>query len=169
MLKLTRQRESRWIELAGLGVRIKVKPLTTAIMEAFRSEAIKRLAALRLQADEQARAGFPLDPAGANITNPAWRDGLAAQMMAEGLLRYAAEEWEGVVGDDGGPLPLDAAAIEAFAAHDVAASAFLREVMAPIADVAAEGNASAPFSPGAGEGDAIIAPDAAMVGAAPVH
>ena len=42
MLKLTRQRESRWIELDGLGVRIKVKPLTTAIMEAFRSEAIKR-------------------------------------------------------------------------------------------------------------------------------
>jgi len=169
MIRLSFARESRWLDLPAIGVRIKVKPLTTAVMEAFRSDAVKRIALLRQEAEAQAEAGFPMDPTGPNVTNPAWRDGLAAQMMAEGILRYAAEAWEGVAGEDGEPLPLDAASIQAFAAHDQAAGAFLREVLAPMDAVRAEGNGFAPSSHGhAGEG-ATTAPAAAMTDAPPVH
>lgn len=169
MIRLSMQRESRWIDLDGLGVRLRVKPLTTAIMEAFRSEAVKRIAALRQQAEQQAGAGFPLDPTGPNVTNPAWRDGLAAQFMAEALLRYAVEEWEGVTDDAGAPLPIDPASIEAFAAHDAAANAFLREIMAPLSAVAAEGNGSAPSSPGDGGAEPTTAPAAGTEAAPAVH
>ncbi len=169
MLRLTRQRESRWIELEGLGVRIQVRPVTTAIAATVRAEAQKRAAALWADAEKQKEAGFDPDPTGANITNPHWRAGLVNQLHAELLLRYAAEAWEGVVGEDGAALPIDAASAMAFAEHDGAAQAFLKAMYAEEDAAAAEGNASAPFSPGAGEGGAITAPAASPGAAQPVH
>jgi hypothetical protein len=159
MLRLTMQRESRWLELAGLGVSIKMRPLTTAVVTAAKSEAIKRLAAMQAAAEEKAAAGF--DAEGPGFTDANWRAGLIEQYVAEALLRYGAEEWSGVGDADGNPLPLGPAAFEAFAAHEPAARAFLAAALDPLDAVAAEGNVCAPSLPGAGGEGANTAPDAA--------
>ena len=160
MLRLTPQTESRWIDLPRFGARIRIRPLSTAVMAAARGEASKRVAMLWREAEAQEQAGFPPDPTGPSFANPIWRDGVVRQYFAAALLRYAAEAWEGVADQDGNPLLLDAVAAEAFAAHDEAASAFLDAALAPIEALAAEGNASAPSSPGAGDEGANTVPAA---------
>jgi hypothetical protein len=48
MLRLKPQTESAWIDLPKVGARVKVRPLTTSIVTAAKSEARKRVAAGRL-------------------------------------------------------------------------------------------------------------------------
>lgn len=165
MLRLTPQKDSRWVEIARFGVRIKLRPLTTAVMSAARAEAAKRLALLWQEHRDKAEAGFAGEDTGPSMDNVNWRDGIVRQYFAAALLRYAGEAWEGVGDEDGEPLPLNSVAAEKFAEHDDAASAFLEAAMAPLDALAAEGNGSALSSPGAGEEDASIAPDAEMVAA----
>jgi hypothetical protein len=169
MLRLVPQKESRWVELDKLGVSVKIRPLTTAVVTAAKSEAIKRVAALRAEAEAQEEAGFPPDPLRPGYANPDWRAGLIEQFVAEALLRFAAEEWTGVGDEHGNPLPLTPEAIQAFAQHEPAARAFLEAAQAPIYAATAEGNVSAPFSNGAGGTGASTAPDAAMPDAPPAH
>lgn len=165
MLRLSTRREPAWIELPAVGARIRMRPVTTAVLTAARAEASKRLAAQRKEADAAVEAGMPGDPTGPNAANPNWQIGLLQQYLAEALLRYGAEAWEGVVGEDGAPLPIDAASAEAFAQHEAAARHFLDAVLAPIEAVTAEGNGSAPSSAGGSDGGAAIAMDAAKAAA----
>lgn len=168
MLRLVPQREPRWIDLPDFGVRIKLRPLTTAVLTAARAECTKRMAAMQKEVEDQQRAGFDPDPVGPGWGNPNWRLGMMQQMLTETLIRYAAQEWEGVTDEAGAPLPINAASAQAFAEHDKAAEAFLTAALAPVDAVAAEGNGSAPSSPGAGELGANTAPDAATADAPPV-
>ncbi len=170
MLRLKRQTESRWLDLPN-GVRIKVRPLTTAFLTAARSEAVKRIAAMREEEDAKLAAGFPVDVTGPTIANPDFRNGMAQQMLAETLLRYLGEEWEGVGDADGVPLPIDAASAKAFSELDDMAGAFVAAVLAPLDAVSAEGNASAPGSLSSGPVGATPALDAATAdaGAAPLN
>lgn len=165
MLRLTMDKEPRWLDLADIGVRVQMRPLTTAVVTAAKSEAVKRVAALRAEAEDQERAGFPQDPLTPSYRNPDWRAGLIEQYVAEALLRFGALAWEGVADATGAHLPLEPAAIEAFAAHEPAARAFLDAALRPLDAVAAEGNVSAPSSPGAGGEGATTARDAAMTDA----
>lgn len=161
MLRLTMQRESRWIEAAG--ARVRVRHLTTAIITAAKSEALKRVAAIQAEEEDKVAQGFAQPNVGAaNI-----RAGLVEQFVAEALLRYAAEEWEGVCDETGAPLPLGDAAYDALAAHEPFAREFLNAAFKPLDALASEGNGSAPSSPGAGVGGATTAPDAAMADARP--
>lgn len=161
MLKLTPQRESRWLELAKLGIRVRVRPLTTAVLSAARAEAGKRVALAWAAQKEKAAAGFGPEDTADDLGNPSWREGVSAQYFAAALLRYAGEAWEGVGDHHGNPLPLNSVTAEAFAEHDQAATAFLDAALAPLDALAAEGNGSAPSSRGGGEGGASIAPAAA--------
>ena len=165
MLKLTQPATSRWIEIGRLGVRIKIRPLTTAIMSAARGEAAKRIALAWREQKDRGAAGFGVEDTAASLDNPTWRDGLARQYFAAALLRYAGEAWEGVGDADGNPLPLDSVAAEKFAELDEAAGPFIEAALAPLDALAAEGNVSAPSSPGAGDGDATTALDAGMAAA----
>lgn len=170
MLRLKKQTESRWIDLPN-GVRIKVRPLSTAYLTAARSEAVKRIAAMQKEEEDKVAAGFPVDPSGPTFANANFRNGVAQQMLAETLLRYLGEEWEGVGDENGEPLPIDAASAQAFAALDDMAAAFLAAVLAPLDAVSAEGNGFAPGSPSSGPAGGMPAPDAAMAdaGAAPLN
>lgn len=167
MLRLNQKREDRWLELDKIGVRILIRPLDTAVITAARNDAAKRIAALWAEEVAAAESGFPSDPTGPNFANPSWRSAMQQQFFAASLLRVAAKEWVGVLGEDGEPAPIDPATTEAFAAHDEASHAFLAEALTPVASVSAEGNASAPSSPGAGDGGATTAPDAATTVAPP--
>lgn len=150
MFRLTLSNETRWLELPH-GVRVEVRPLTTAIVEAADSEALKRVALIQVEATAAEKAGQPLEKGGFNGSNSSAMDGLWNQYRVEALGRYGITRWEGVHGPDGQLLPLNPQAIEAFAAHPTMAREFVRAYKKPIDDVVAEGNGSAPISGGSTE------------------
>jgi hypothetical protein len=88
MLRLNLTREACWLDLA-LGVRVKVEPLTTAIMVAART-------------DPRVRAIAPGTP-----------DDSIAVVFARAIAARAIVDWEGVGDADGTPIPVSPEAIDA--------------------------------------------------------
>lgn len=88
MLRLKLAREAEWLDLA-LGVRVKVEPLTTAIMVAART-------------DPAVRAIAPGTP-----------DDSIAVIFAKAIAARAIIDWEGVGDADGAPIPVSPDAIDA--------------------------------------------------------
>lgn len=88
MLRLNLAREAEWLDLA-LGVRVKVEPLTTAIMVAART-------------DPAVRAIAPGTP-----------DDSIAVIFAKAIAARAIVDWEGVGDTDGAPIPVSSDAIDA--------------------------------------------------------
>jgi hypothetical protein len=125
MLTLDLPTAPHWIDLPR-GVRVEVKPVTTAVMVAAQAAAQRRLAELRAADPE-------LDPDLAK--------GLAFAFLAKALARHAVTAWEGVGDSAGKPLPLSPEAVERLMDLDEMASAFWERALLPIRTVAAEGNA----------------------------
>ena len=88
MLRLNLAREAEWLDLA-LGVRVKVEPLTTAIMVAART-----------------------DPAVRSIA-PGTPDDSIAVIFAKAIAARAIVDWEGVGDADGAPILISPDAIDA--------------------------------------------------------
>lgn len=149
----------RWLELP-YGVRIEVEPLTTARATAARNEAIRRANALRAEAEAAAKAGHEHDAAGFNGANVSAIAGISMEYEIEALARFGIRRWEGVNGPDGNPLPVTPAACEALAQHPEIGVAFWAAYRAPLEEVAAEGNGSAPSASSDGAEGATTAPDA---------
>jgi hypothetical protein len=125
MLSLDIPTEPYWLDLPR-GVRVEIRPVTTAVMAAAQAAAQRRLAALR-EADTE------MDPDLAR--------GLAFALLAKALARHAVTAWEGVGDAAGKPLPLSPEAVERLMDLDEMASAFWERALLPIRTVAAEGNA----------------------------
>lgn len=141
MLKLELDRQPRWLALPH-GIRVRVRPLTTAISEAAFSDAINRVRPVKLEAEDAAAAGAPLPPDEPNGANAAWLAGLQWQYLCEAYARYAIIEWEGLGDDHGEPLPLSGAAFTAFAAHPDLGREFYRLLRGDLDRLDAEGNGS---------------------------
>jgi hypothetical protein len=125
MLTLDLPVEPYWLDLPR-GVRVELRPVTTAVMAAAQAAAARRLAAIRL--------GDPdLDPDMAR--------GLSFAFLVKALARHAVTGWEGVGDAAGQPLPLLPEAVERLMDLDDIAAAFWDQATRPIAAVAAEGNA----------------------------
>ena len=88
MLRLDLTTEPRWLDL-GHGVRIRVAPLTTALMVAARSDSA--VEALTATATDEERA----------------------LVFAKAIARRAVSDWEGVGDADGNPVPVTPAGIDA--------------------------------------------------------
>jgi hypothetical protein len=88
MIRLDLSREPRWLDL-GHGVRLRVAPLTTALMAAARS-----------------------DPAVASLPDGASKETIAV-VMAKALARLVVEDWEGVGDAEGNPVPVTPEAVDA--------------------------------------------------------
>ena len=88
MLRLNLAREACWLDLA-LGVRVKVEPLTTAIMVAART-----------------------DPA-VRVIAPGTPDDSIAVIFAKAIAARAIVDWEGVGDADGAAIPVSPEAIDA--------------------------------------------------------
>jgi hypothetical protein len=125
MLSLDLPTEPYWVDLPR-GVRVEIRPVTTAVMAAAQAAAQRRLAALR-EADAE------MDPDLAR--------GLAFALLVKALARHAVTAWEGVGDAAGKPLPLSPEAVERLMDLDEMASAFWERALLPIRTVAAEGNA----------------------------
>ena len=96
MLTLDLPAEPYWLDLPR-GVRVEIRPVTTAVMAAAQAGSAPRLGALRA-------AEADLDPDMAR--------GLAFSFLVKALARHAVVAWEGVGDTAGKPLPLSPEAVE---------------------------------------------------------
>lgn len=117
MLRLDLKREPFWLDL-GHGVRLKVRPCTTALMMAARAAAAK------------------VEPG--ELENVV---GVRTAALLGALARFAAVEWDGVGDDQGNAAPLTPEGVEALLALWPIAEAFERLYLAPALLLDSEKNA----------------------------
>ena len=127
MLTLDLTNEPRWLELLP-GVRLKLRPLTTALMVAARA-----------------------DPAVETMPPAATAEDLALA-MAKAVARLAVLEWEGIGDAEGQPLPVSPEAVDALLDLWPAFEAFQAAYVAKALLLDAEKNASAPSPTGPSAG-----------------
>ena len=127
MLTLDLTNAPFWCDLVP-GVRVKLRPLTTALMVAARS-----------------------DPAIADIPKEA-RTEEAALAMAKALARFAIFDWEGIGDAEGEPLPVGPDAIDALLDIWPIFEAFQSLYVAKGLLLDAEKNASSPVPSGSSVG-----------------
>ena len=135
MLRLNLARGPSWLNL-GLGVRVRVEPLTTALMVAARSDPAVR--------------GLPKGTS----------DDEVAVVFGKALAERAILEWEGVGDADGKPFPVTPEAIAALLDTWPIFEKFQMDYVAKGLELDAEKNASAPSPTGSGAGAKAIAPPA---------
>jgi hypothetical protein len=132
MLTLDLTNAPFWCELVP-GVRVKLRPLTTALMVAARS-----------------------DPAIADLPKEA-RTEEVALAMAKALARSAILDWEGIGNVEGEPLPVSPDAIDALLDIWPIFEAFQGLYVAKGLLLDAEKNASSPLPSGSSEGATVTA------------
>lgn len=103
MIRLQLKREPHWLDL-GHGVRVFVRPCTTALVMAARS---------------------------AMLAAPAAGPGERTAALVGALAHLAIEQWEGVGDENGEPVPLTAAGVDALMELWPIAEAFERLYFAP--------------------------------------
>ena len=135
MIRLDLKREPHWLDL-GHGVRVHVRPCTTALMMAARAEA--------------QRSPVP-------STNEAQAAGERTAALVKALGRLGIQAWEGVGDTDGEPVPLTPEGIDALLDLWPMADAFERLYLGPALLLDAEKNAFAPAPNGTSAGARDIA------------
>jgi hypothetical protein len=160
MLRLAIPREPYWLDLPA-GVRLQVRPLTTAVMAAAQARAQQAVADLAEQVQARREAALPLDGL-PDLEDEAERAGLAQLLLVKALARNAILAWEGVFEAEGeAPAPVTPETVgDLMEGFWVVADAFLRRYTAPIDALLAEGNASRPSLPGTSAAGAATAPSA---------
>ena len=140
MIRLNLPTEPYWLDLP-LGVRLRVRPLDTAVYEACRYRAArdaKRIIGERKEAGNDA----PVDEDDA--------DGLATFLVTAALARAAIISWEGVEDADGdGIAPVSDTTVSDLMRIPLIASDFRRRILEPYEQLVSEGNASGPLPDGA--------------------
>jgi hypothetical protein len=127
MLRLNLAREPYWLDL-GLGVRVRVEPLTTALMVAARS-----------------------DPAVRSLPEGTSDDEIAV-VFGKGLAERAILDWGGVGDADGNPTPVTPEGIAALLDIWPIFERFQMGYVAKGLELEAEKNASAPSPTGSTAG-----------------
>ena len=127
MLRLNLAREPYWLDL-GLGVRVRVEPLTTALMVAARS-----------------------DPAVRGLPEETTDDEIAV-VFGKALAERAILDWEGVGDADGNPTPVTPEGIAALLDIWPIFETFQMGYVAKGLEIESEKNASAPLPTGSTAG-----------------
>ena len=135
MLRLDLTSEPRWLDL-GHSVRLRVAPLTTALMVASRSDSV--VEGLPATASDEERA----------------------LVFAKAIARRAVSEWEGVGDADGNVVPVTPEGIDALLEVWPIFEAFQAIYVANGLLLDAEKNASAPSPTGTSAGATATAPRA---------
>ncbi len=124
MLTLDLPVEPYWLDLPR-GVRVRIRPVTTAVVAAAQAASARRLGAIRAEQPD-------LDP---DMVR-----GLAFALLVKALARHAVVAWEGIGDAEGKELTLSPEAVERLMDLDDIAAAFWDRATSPTAAVAAEGN-----------------------------
>ena len=147
MIRLKLPAEPYWLELP-MGVRVKVRPLTTAIAAQARAQSSRLLGELRQDLERRKETGVPLDGL-PDLADEDVAAGYALQATLQAFARAGIVEWEGVLTADGsGPAPVTPQAVNDLMRIDGLAQAFMTRYGAPQDLLVAEGNASAPAPSG---------------------
>lgn len=154
MLKLKISKEPYWIS-PGYGVKLKVRPCTSAVFYEAKAYMNSRLA--KLAEEYKADGGSAED-----LENPVKREALADRFLLTGLGIAGIMEWQGVEdADDGQPAPLTEEKIEElFSAFWVIAENFRNEYCGLRELMEAEKNVSAPAPGGTSAAGGATAEDA---------
>ena len=148
MLKLDIKTEPYWIELPAK-VRVKVKPVSTAIMSAAQSMALDNYRQL-VESGE-------LDPA-----NDALRKGMSESLLIKALARLSIVEWEGVLAADNDNLaPINDKTVSDLMDIWLLAQEFLKIYVTQFKLLETEGNVLAPAANGISAAEALTAGNAA--------
>lgn len=129
-----------WIDLPQ-GVRVKVRPLTTAIYETALASGrahVRRLVDARDDIEEQGAEieGLP------DLNTEEGRAGYANFLFAQALARGAILEWTGVLNEDGTEAEPSPAAIDELMIWHDCAETFVKAYTQPFISRIVEGNAS---------------------------
>lgn len=98
MLRLKINKEPYWLEL-GYGVKVKVKPCTSAVFYEAKAYMNSKLAELAKVYQANKAAGITNDTA-ADIENPVKREAMADKFLLIGLGVAGILEWDGVMEAD---------------------------------------------------------------------
>ena len=147
MLKLDIKTEPYWIELPAK-VRVKVKPVSTAIMSAAQSMALDNY--------RQLVDSGELDPA-----NDALRKGISESLLIKALARLSIVEWEGVLAADNDNLaPINDKTVSDLMDIWLLAQEFLKIYVTQFKLLETEGNVLAPAASGISAAEALTAGNA---------
>lgn len=143
LLSLDLPTEPYWLGLPR-GVRVRVRPLDTAMLEAARArshrkvrELLDHVAAIRETGGDV--AGIP------DLADPDELNGVAQSLYITALAEIGIVAWDGV------PEPFGKDAAAKLMRHSDIAADFFAKYLAPVAVASAEGNASAATSDGTSE------------------
>ena len=158
MLRLKIQTDPYWLEL-GYGVKIKVKPCTSAVFYEAKAYMNSKLAELAKEYKANKDAGLDVSE---DIENPVKREALADKFLLVGLGVAGILEWDGVMeADEDKPAPLTESKIdELFSNFWAVAENFHHQYCGLQEILAAEKNASTPEPNGTLETGETIATDA---------
>lgn len=141
MLRLAIPREPFWIDI-GAGVRFRVRPPTTSLMETARASCRRELDKLRKARDELVAVGATVDGL-PDLSNGDVFDGEFSALLARELARFSLVEWEGVAMPDGTVAPLTERTIAMAMSIDPVARTFMALYLTSLEGLVAEGNGSA--------------------------
>ena len=99
MLRLNLKKEPYWLELPA-AVKVKVRPLSTAIMSAAQSSVIKQIKDWRQERASRQEVGAYVEDL-PDVDNEQVRLGLSESLLIKALGRCAIIEWQGVMVAEG--------------------------------------------------------------------
>lgn len=138
-VRLSFPREPYWIDLAN-GVRVQVRPLTTAAWETARARARRLAEELADHEQAIAEAGGAVDGL-PDLTDPDARQGLSQMLYVIALAQGAILAWDGVGDAAGAPAPVTADSVEALIRNVPSiAETFVVAYTRPLSEALAEGN-----------------------------
>lgn len=147
MLRLIHPTEPFWLDL-GHGVRVEVLPLTSSLMLSVRADMTKAIAADNRAEKPEAEE--------------------ALHLLTRSAARCAIIAWEGVGDEDGNPIAVSPAAVDALMDIFQICDAFRDKYVLPRLDLESEKNGSSPAPNGTSAGAQTTAADAkAPAGSAP--
>lgn len=159
MLRLNLKKDPYWLELPA-GVKLKVRPLSTALMSMAQSSVIKQIASWRQERSSRMDAGVDANEI-PDVDDEHTRFGLSESLLIKALAHGALIEWEGVMDESGKtPAPLSPKTINDLMDIWFIAQEFWKQYTNSLLILETEGNASGLAAHGTSAAGPDIAKDA---------
>lgn len=141
MLRLNLQKEPYWLDLPA-EVKLKVRPLSTAIMSAAQSSVIKQITDWRQERKSRLEVGADVSDL-PDVDDEETRHGLSEALLIKAMARGAVIEWQGVLNSAGdAPAVVNDQAVNDLMDIWFIAQDFWKKYTASLSLLDAEGNVS---------------------------
>lgn len=141
MLRLNLKKEPYWLDLPA-DVKLKVRPLSTAIMSAAQSSVIKQITDWRQERKSRMEVGADVSDL-PDVDDEETRHGLSESLLIKAMARGAVIEWQGVLNSAGdAPAVVNEQAVNDLMDIWFIAQDFWKKYTASLSLLDAEGNVS---------------------------